>query len=350
MFTKKIPITEPIENHLNSSSDSNGEDSSFEDPDEITYKAPSIEDIKFKYKRFTNYQTTIKNRKKELEKDKTSTMWNSVYYTFFNNNYKSNSITLSELELRCKFLFNMDKYEKMNNKNYYKKTEPLTDLEKFIKDYSQKREDNLLIKIFKKKKTLPISPRSQIIATMKGKDKNYKSLSNNSGNTNYTFGGKNDNNILNNAFISNINDKKRNSKSTQSPRNRIHIDTILDMYELHDSNELVEAIKKEQCEYASTGNKFMLENLNSILENKQSFMNEVDKMNDIFWDNEKMKNKVKNILNVSTTNSFFMSHIGEDLHKKFDNELEPQNNMSRQVNNLYNKIITKLNPLHKINI
>ena len=94
----------------------------------------------------------------------------------------------------------------------------------------------------------------------------------------------------------------------------------------------------------------MLENLNSILENKQSFMNEVDKMNDIFWDNEKMKNKVKNILNVSTTNSFFMSHIGEDLHKKFDNELEPQNNMSRQVNNLYNKIITKLNPLHKINI
>ena len=117
-----------------------------------------------------------------------------------------------------------------------------------------------------------------------------------------------------------------------------------------DTNELIEAIKKEQCEYASTGNKFMLENLNSILENKQSFMNEVDKMNDIFWDNEKMKNKVKNILNVSTTNSFFMSHIGEDLHKKFDNELEPQNNMSRQVNNLYNKIITKLNPLHKINI
>ena len=59
-------------------------------------------------------------------------------------------------------------------------------------------------------------------------------------------------------------------------------------------------------------------------------------------------NKVKNIINVTSTNNYFSNLTGIDMNKKFENELEPQNNMSRQVNSLYNKLLTKLNPLHKI--
>ena len=77
MFTKKIPITEPLENHINSSSDSNGEDSSFEDPDEFTYVPPSIDDIKFKHQRFSNYKTKSKlfGKNNKIDKPLTQNDW-----------------------------------------------------------------------------------------------------------------------------------------------------------------------------------------------------------------------------------------------------------------------------------
>ena len=334
MFTKKIPITEPLENHINSSSDSNGEDSSFEDPDEFTYVPPSIDDIKFKHQRFSNYQTKTINRKKELEDDKTGTMWKSVYYTFFNNQ-KANSITLSELELRCKFLFNMDKYDNLNKGNVGvgSKIPPFTNAENFIKTYSQKKEDNLLVKIFKKKKNHS-SPHSSTKNMQKQKERiNYKSpITTN----NYTFSANKEN------------DKKRYSKSIQNTTIRPKMPTLLELYDLFDSNDLVEAIKKEQKGYIDNNNNFMLDNLSNIIENKHTFMNEVNKIDEIFEENISSKNKVKNIINVTSTNNYFSNLTGIDMNKKFENELEPQNNMSRQVNSLYNKLLTKLNPLHKI--
>lgn len=337
MFTKKIPITEPLENHINSSSDSNGEDSSFEDPDEFTFVPPSIDDIKFKHQRFSNYQTKIINRKKELEDDKTGTMWKSLYYTFFNNQ-KANSITLSELALRCKFLFNMDKYDNLNKgKNGIdSKIPPFTNAEKFIKNYSQKKEDNLLVKIFKKKKNLS-SPRSgtKNMQNQNQKEKNnYRSPPITS--NNYTFSANKENS------------KKRYSKSIQNTTARPKMPTLLELYNLYDSNDLVEAIKKEQKGYIDNNNNFMLDNLSSIIENKHTFMNEVDKIDEIFEENISSKNKVKNIINVTSTNNYFSNLTGVDMNKKFENELEPQNNMSRQVNSLYNKLLKKLNPLHKI--
>ena len=98
-------------------------------------------------------------------------MWKSVYYTFFNNQ-KANSITLSELELRCKFLFNMDKYDNLNKGNVGvgSKIPPFTNAENFIKTYSQKKEDNLLVKIFKKKKNNS-SPHCSTKNMQKQKDK-----------------------------------------------------------------------------------------------------------------------------------------------------------------------------------
>ncbi len=45
MYIKKIPFTESIESHLNSSSDSNGLDDSIDDLNSEKNDFPSIEDV-----------------------------------------------------------------------------------------------------------------------------------------------------------------------------------------------------------------------------------------------------------------------------------------------------------------
>ena len=151
MYIKKIPFTESIESHLNSSSDSVGLDDSIDDLNSDKNDFPSIEDVQFKFKRYEDFRRKIYIKKKELEDDKTGTMWKSLYYTFFNNQVK-NSITINELELRCKFLFNMDKINKLDDEIKKKKIETLTNIEPFIQYYNLKRDDNLLINIFSKNK------------------------------------------------------------------------------------------------------------------------------------------------------------------------------------------------------
>jgi len=74
-----------------------------------------------------------------------------VYYTFFGN-YNNGAVTLHELNLRCKFLFNMDKVYGFEKEIEKKKIKPLTNIEQFIRMYSLKKEGNLLVKIFSEKK------------------------------------------------------------------------------------------------------------------------------------------------------------------------------------------------------
>jgi hypothetical protein len=387
MFTKKIPITEALEHHINSSSDSNGEDSSFEDPDGEFYSPPSIEDIKFKHMRYSNYRQKRVLRQKELDDDKSSSMWKSLYYTFFNNQ-KDNTITLSELELRCKFLFNMDDLQAKQNPNSVSNNKnkgitPLTNVEKFIKHFSEHKEDNLLIKIFRKKKNqqdIPklsqiksvtgtqstiLSGRSQSFhcapqnkfkagrtrsthhKTIRFQRSNPKSIAHVNGNA----ANSNNNNDMNSSKMRSSFGNTINSKSTPPPAKlRQPLPTLLEMYDLKDSNELIEILKEKQYEYKTKGNSIKLENLNNIIENKHTFINEIEKINEIFEGNEKSKYKLRNFLDVTASKSFFDEHADVDLIHKYQNELEPQHNMSRQINNLHNKLLSKLNPLHKVNI
>ena len=108
MFTKNISITERIEAHLNSSSDENGEDDSFDESGKEDLENPSIDELKSKITRYNYHISKIQNKRKEMLRDKNTSLWQSVYYTFFGN-YNNGAVTLHELNLRCKFLFNMDK-------------------------------------------------------------------------------------------------------------------------------------------------------------------------------------------------------------------------------------------------
>jgi hypothetical protein len=52
MFTKNISITEKIESHLNSSSDENGEDDSFDESGKDEFENPTIDELKNKIARY----------------------------------------------------------------------------------------------------------------------------------------------------------------------------------------------------------------------------------------------------------------------------------------------------------
>jgi len=151
MFTKNISITEKIESHLNSSSDENGEDDSFDESGKDDFENPSIDELKNKIARYNYHINKIQNKRKEMLRDKSTSLWQSVYYTFFGN-YNNGAVTLHELNLRCKFLFNMDKVYGFEKEIEKKKIKPLTNIEQFIRMYSLKKEGNLLVKIFSEKK------------------------------------------------------------------------------------------------------------------------------------------------------------------------------------------------------
>lgn len=329
MFIKKMPFTESIESHLNSSSDSIGEDDSFDDFNSEKKDFPSIEDIKFKHKRYENFRRKIIIKKKELEDDKTGTMWKSLYYTFFNNQVK-NSITINELELRCKFLFNMDKINNLNDEIKKKNIETLTNLEPFIQYYKKKKDDNFLINIFSKEKN----------EEEEEENKNEKL-----------------NKTLFKIKYSRNNIKKENSKIEKrflsmdkiyyKKRKRIY-NSLFEIYGFKENEELIEAITRVNEKYKNEKNKIYLDNLNKINEGKFAFSREVQLIEDTFHSNEAIKNDIQGIINVNHNSKFFEENMDKDLIKEYSNKLEPQNRMSRQINTLNNKILSKIDPSFKI--
>jgi hypothetical protein len=88
------------------SEDSVGTDSSFElNEDEVvgnninlnSDNNNTLEELKYKHDKYVQYTKRIYQKSKELEQDKSTSMWCSLYYTFFNNFNKKSTITLNEL-------------------------------------------------------------------------------------------------------------------------------------------------------------------------------------------------------------------------------------------------------------
>lgn len=350
MFTSEVPITEPIESHLNSSSDSATENDVVIDKETLTslkYTPPKIDELKFKVHRYSNYNRKVIARKKELEDDKTKTMWKSLYYTFFNNNNQTNeAVTLTEFDLRSKFLYNMDKYNKETGEDIkLKKISPLTNIEQFSKTFREKKEDNLLIKIFHKKKAQSFDEREnekEKEREVKGKRKKpiYKRF-------------KTEGKMLlkPSRYASTktiLMDKRAAEKKKQKKLNQNK--TLLELNELEDDKDLIDALKNFQREFQSSGNKLYYENLINIMEGKHGFVKEIEALDETFRDNFEMRQLARNVMDVISMKEYLNSIPDKELKPKFDNELEPQNRMLRQVNNLYNKILVKLNPLHQIDI
>jgi hypothetical protein len=157
----------------NSSDDSFGEDLSFEEESDMGIGTGIISDMKSKKDQYIAIKNKIYKIKKDIEKNTNShnnkrSMWTSVYYTFFSNNI-ADSITLSELNLRCSLLSKCDETEKKSNRGAFninvnvngsanangnvseQQFPSHANLKEYIDKISSKRRENLFKKLFKRK-------------------------------------------------------------------------------------------------------------------------------------------------------------------------------------------------------
>ena len=374
MFTKNISITETIESHLNTSSDENGEDDSFDESGKDEFDSQSIDDIKSKITRYKYYITKINNKRKELLRDKSISLWQVVYYTFFGD-YNNGAVTLHELNLRCKFLFNMDKVYGFEKEIEKKRIKPLTNIEQFIRMYSLKKDDNLPKKLIAEKKdkkdkeknkdmlelqrkitAYNLKKRSNMIDMKESKDYKEDDLNLKKGvNSKIKLDGSNKNLNGNN----NQNKIKGMSKSKsadfidasvnvnkENTEKRHYLKSLLELngFNLQDE-ELYDIIQELTAKYKENKDRQKLDNLTKIIKGDFIYKQELDnamKTNDPFL------NELSYLLDVNSERPFLINNIDVDLISKYEHSLGPQDRLSRQVNNFISKILSKLNPNFKI--
>ncbi len=304
------------------SEDSIGTDSSFElNENEVpgnninlnSDNNNTLEELKYKHDKYVQYTKRIYQKSKELEQDKNSSMWCSLYYTFFNNFNKKSTITLNELELRCKFLFKMDKIEKEENKKKKSKSveknnmiTPYTNLNEFIKFFSEKKYENYLSKIIHKTKSIS-QPKEKIKKKKEIKNENQKN---------------NNINLLQNNY------------------------TLLDMYNITEPVEVINKVTREQIKNDKTRKRD--ENINYILNNKHAYQVELDNFANEIKGDEKMKNLYNTFLDFKSNDSFFINNKGVDLIQKYGNKIGEQEELGMQINSFCNKIVNKIDPFQKL--
>ncbi len=304
------------------SEDSIGTDSSFElNENEIpgnninlnSDNNNTLEELKYKHDKYVQYTKRIYQKSKELEQDKNSSMWCSLYYTFFNNFNKKSTITLNELELRCKFLFKMDKIEKEENKKKKSKSveknnmiTPYTNLNEFIKFFSEKKYENYLSKIIHKTKSIS-QPKEKLKKKKEIKNENQKN---------------NNINLLQNNY------------------------TLLDMYNITEPVEVINKVTREQIKNDKTRKRD--ENINYILNNKHAYQVELDNFANEIKGDEKMKNLYNTFLDFKSNDSFFINNKGVDLIQKYGNKIGEQEELGMQINSFCNKIVNKIDPFQKL--
>ena len=302
------------------SEDSVGTDSSFElNEDEVvgnninlnSDNNNTLEELKYKHDKYVQYTKRIYQKSKELEQDKSTSMWCSLYYTFFNNFNKKSTITFNELELRCKFLFKMDKIEKEENKKKRAKSHeknnvitPYTNLNEFIKFFSEKKYDNYMSKIFHKTKSNSL-PKEKLKKKKEIKNENQKN-----------------NNIIQNNY------------------------RLLDMYNITEPVEVINKVTREQVKNDKTRKRD--ENINYILNNKHAYQVELDNFANEIKGDEKMRNLYNTFLDFKSNDSFFISNQGVDLIQKYGNKLGEQEELGMQINSFCDKIVSKIDPFQKL--
>ena len=374
MFTKNISISETIESHLNTSSDENGEDDSFDESGKDEFDNQNIDEIKAKISRYKYYISKIQNKRKELLRDKNISLWQAVYYTFFGN-YNNGAVTLHELNLRCKFLFNMDKVYGFEKEIEKKRIKPLTNIDQFIRMYSLKKDDNLLKKLIVEKKD---KEQSQNILDLKRKitaynlkkrgnvidiqdNKEYKEdKEDKEDNTN------NDKKITNSKIkVENGSSKQLNNVNNNNPikpkimnksKSADFIDAsasgnkeptekrhyLKSLLELNDFNlqdeELYDIIQENK-------DRQKLDNLTKIIKGDFIYKQELE---NAMKSNDPFLNECSYLLDVNSERPFLINNIDVDLISKYEHSLGPQDRLSRQVNNFISKILSKLNPNFKI--
>lgn len=350
MFTKNLSVTETIESHLNTSSDENGEDDSFDESGKEEFDNQNIDEIKNKISRYKYYITKIQNKRKELLRDKTISLWQVVYYTFFGD-YNNGAVTLHELNLRCKFLFNMDKVYGFEKEIEKKRIKPLTNIDQFIRMYSLKKDDNLPKKLIAEKKdkeknkdmlelqrkitAYNLKKRGNMIDMKESKEfkEDEKKTSNNK------LKGMNKSKSADYIDASVVSNKEATEK-------RHYLKSLLELngFNLQDE-ELYDIIQELTAKYKENKDRQKLDNLTKIIKGDFIYKQELE---NAMKSNDPFINELSYLLDVNSERPFLINNINVDLIAKYEHSLGPQDRLSRQVNNFISKILSKLNPNFKI--
>ena len=355
MFTKNISVTETIESHLNTSSDENGEDDSFDESGKEDFDSQNIDEIKNKISRYKYYISKIENKRKELLRDKTISLWQVVYYTFFGD-YNNGAVTLHELNLRCKFLFNMDKVYGFEKENEKKKIKPLTNIDQFIRMYSLKKDDNNIKKLIAEKKdkeknkdmlelqrkitAYNLKKRGNMIDIQESKEfkEDEKKHLNNNKDANKVKG-------MNKSKSADYIDASvvPNKETTEK---RHYLKSLLELngFNLQDE-ELYDIIQELTAKYKENKDRQKLDNLTKIIKGDFIYKQELE---NAMKSNDPFLNELSYLLDVNSERPFLINNIDVDLIAKYEHSLGPQDRLSRQVNNFISKILSKLNPNFKI--
>ena len=375
---KNIPITETIESHLNSSSDEVGEDNSYDESGKDEFDEHSIDEIKNKMARYKQYISKINKKKKELIQDKTTSLWQAVYYSFFCDHH-SGAVTLHELSLRCKFLFNMDKVSGFEKEIEKKKIKPLTNVDQFIRMYSLKKNDNPLLKLLAEKKdkennknmldlqrkiiAYNLKKKSDMINLKKDKEDNeddiiIKKVSNtklnleassknlkNSQNNNNGYGGVNKMKGMNKSrSADNINASIYPNKESNEKAHYLKSLLELNGFNLEDE-ELYDIIQELTAKYKENKDTQKLDNLTKIIKGDFIYKQELD---NAIKSNDPILKELRYLLDVNSERPFLINNINVDLIAKYEHSLQPQDRLSRIADNFISKILNNLNPNFKI--
>lgn len=298
-----------------SSDDSIGDDSSldsfqeeenddinkkFPKKDIVLDKVPTLEELQWKHNKYIQYKRKL--NQEGIKEDEKKSLWSTIYHTFFNTINNKSTVTLNEIELRCKFLFNMDKVEKQKKERSKsapeKKIIPYTNLSAFMKYFSElDYEKDLRHKKAKK-------------STNEKMDNNFENLD--------------DPEVL----------EKKKKK----------VYNILDLYDITDPTEIVELINRDKAKGTGKGTY-----LNNIINNKHAYQTALENFKfDSGENDQKISHIFETYLNFDTVEPFFIKNIDVDLVDKYEGAMEDQKRLGAQIDNLCKNVISKIDNNQKL--
>ena len=316
------------------SEDTEGKDSSFESiNDELESEsnkkkeinenksAKLLEYLQFKQQK---YQELMRKVKRKGEENGKKSPWSTLYYTFFNNFYKKNFVTLNEINLRCRFLWKIDQLEKearrskSESKDYINK--PLTNLNEFINYFADKKYN---INSPKKQKENIKSEKSV---------KKEKYIDNN-------FSSNNINMNIKNLQKKEIKDNNNFGKNKESFN-------LFNLYGIKKPLDFINKIIKDERRSTYGINK--TKNFDILLSNKKIYEQEIDNYFKTAKDSSINMKIYEEFLDFKSNENFFNDNAGVDLINKYGNKLEEQEKFGNHLNQFYSKVINNIDPMQKL--
>jgi len=316
------------------SEDTEGKDSSFESiNDELESEsnkkkeinenksAKLLEYLQFKQQK---YQELMRKVKRKGEENGKKSPWSTLYYTFFNNFYKKNFVTLNEINLRCRFLWKIDQLEKearhskSESKDYINK--PLTNLNEFINYFADKKYN---INSPKKQKDNIKSEKSV---------KKEKYIDNN-------FSSNNINMNIKNLQKKEIKDNNNFGKNKESFN-------LFNLYGIKKPLDFINKIIKDERRSTYGINK--TKNFDILLSNKKIYEQEIDNYFKTAKDSSINMKIYEEFLDFKSNENFFNDNAGVDLINKYGNKLEEQEKFGNHLNQFYSKVINNIDPMQKL--